>query len=307
VADEAWADCVADLCAACDKSGSRHRLFPVGLCEDAYKLHPDIAGINFMRLQSVSEKAQPPVLLNQLMHELARLLLDRPRAGSKPSAAGPAPIRVFLSHAKHDGLDLTAGVRGYIAAHTQMDTFFDAHDIPPSSEWKEVLHEAAGDRQNALLILQTDAYSTREWCRIEVLQAKLGWVPALRVDALSDQEGRSFPYLGNIPAAKWPAASGCDPYETILGLLLYEVLRASYFPKRVAALARLYGITRPLKAIPYPPELLTLLAMQRIQKEQPGTVFVYPDPPLGTEERMLLREMAPEVTIMTATQIPSLA
>jgi hypothetical protein len=216
-------------------------------------------------------------------------------------------LRVFLSHAKHDGLDLAREIRAYIASHTHMNTFFDAHDIPPGTAWKQVLYEEAGDRQNALLILQTDAYSTREWCRIEVLQAKLGWVPTLLVHALRTSERRAFPYLGNVPTVIWPSSChGEEAYEYVLGMLLYEVLRGAYFPRRVKALATLYGVSQPLKAIPYPPELLTLVAMHRLLHTDPATIFVYPDPPLGTEERRLLGEAMPHISWITPTLIPSI-
>ena len=308
VADSVWGDCVARIWDTYKQAGQAHRVYPVALSEYAFKLHPTLAEVNFIRLPLTMADMQEQSLLNQITHELSRLLLHQPRTSDAGAhrAAGPAPLRVFLSHAKHDGLDLAQGVRAYIAAHTQMETFFDTHDIPPGTEWKKVLYEEAGDTQNALLILQTDLYSTREWCRLEVLQAKLGWVPTLLVNAISTYERRGFPYLGNIPTAKWPPSSEGDPYETVLGMFLYEVLRAAYFPRKVNALAELYSVKRALKAIPYPPELLTLLAMHRILQEYPDTIFVYPDPPLGTEERQLLREAMPHASLITPTLIPSL-
>jgi SLOG-like protein/TIR domain-containing protein len=315
VDDSIWGEYVAAIHGECEKAATdaegypQHRVFPVSLSQHAFKLHPTIAEINYMRLHDVPKAQQTQTLLNGFTHELARLLLDRPQVGDEDRMrkAGPAPIRVFLSHAKSGGLDLAQDVRQHIAQQTQLDTFFDAHDIPPGSQWRDVLLEEAGSGINALLVLQTDAYSTREWCRIEALQAKLGWVPTVVVQAVEQVEVRSFPYLGNVPTIRWPIADAAAPWGDVLGKLLYEVLRAAYFPKWVEYVAALYGVKQPLKPLPYPPELLTLLSMTRHEQEHPGTAFVYPDPPLGTEELEILHEASPNLRMMTPICLPMLA
>jgi TIR domain-containing protein len=309
VIDREWGNYVVKIWENCAKTGSTHRLYPVALTPQAFNLNSEIAEVNFIRLQDISEVgAQAKSLLNQLTHELSRLLLNIPRAimADSQNAAGPAPVTVFLSHAKKDGLQLALKVKNYIASETQLNTFFDAHDIPPSTTWKNVLNEAAGNSLNALLVLQTDEYSAREWCRLEILQAKLGWVPSLVVNACEKQERRTFPYLGNLPSVRWPGIGDGDLLRTIISLLLYEVLSAAYFPLRVAALAKLYSIPNPLYAIPYPPELLTILQMKRYLTENSGTTFIYPDPPVGSEERSLWVEAGPEIRTITPTLLPCL-
>ncbi len=398
VADPAWGAYVAGIQTQCLAAGTpsggypQHRLVPVSLCANAFKLNPEIADVNFLRLHTLPEAQQTQALLNGVTHELARLLLNRPQVGDEQQmrAAGPAPVRVFLSHAKHGGLDLTDSVRDYIARRTQLETFFDVHDIPTGSGWRKVLREAAaGEGVNALLVLQTDAYSSREWCRIEAMQAKLGWVPMVVVQAIEHAELRGFPYLGNVPTVRWPAAGlseyltelvsrlatlrsiddaeasrlggtvvdaieseisesikelkqlrrsiaervatfggrvqsvdplrcqqfqqlmgpapeSSDAWGQVIGTLLYEVLRAAYFPLWVEYAAALHNVRQPLRALSYPPELLTLLAMQRHVKEQPGTVFVYPEPPLGTEEVEMLCEAAPDLRFVTPIRLPLL-
>jgi hypothetical protein len=172
-----------------------------------------------------------------------------------------------------------------------------------------VLCEEAGGGINALLVLQTDAYSTREWCRIEAIKAKLGWVPTVVVQAIEQAEIRSFPYLGNVPTIRWPlpVPDSADPWSIVLGKLLYEVLRAAYFPEWVRYVAELYGLRRSFRALPYPPELLTLLSMHRWVGKHASTLFVYPDPPLGTEELEILHEAAPNLEIATPIRLPLLA
>lgn len=315
VDDPMWAEYVAAIHEECEKGATdaegypQHRVYPVSLTEHAFKLHPEIAEINYLSLHNVPEAHQAQALLNGVTHELARLLLDRPQVGDEDRMrrAGPAPVRVFLSHAKSGGLDLAQDVRQYIARQTQLETFFDAHDIPQGTKWRDVLLEEAGSGINALLVLQTDAYSTREWCRIEALQAKLGWVPTVVVQAVEQAEVRSFPYLGNVPTVRWPVADSTDPWGAVLGRLLYEVLRAAYFPKWVKYVAALYGVKQALKPLPYPPELLTLLSMNRHERKLPGTAFMYPDPPLGTEELEILHEAAPDLRMVTPICLPMFA
>ena len=138
-----------------------------------------------------------------------------------------------------------------------------------------------------------------------MLQAKQGWLPALVINACKQGERRTFPYTGNLPSVRWPLEGDADPYGTILGLLLFEVLHAAYFPIRVASLANLLGIRSQFFPIPYPPELLTVLEMKRILSSNPKTTFVYPNPPLGTEERALLKEAAPEIKMVTPILFPT--
>lgn len=50
-----------------------------------------------------------------------------------------------------------------------------------------------------MLAFHTDQYSSRPWCRREVLEAKRLGAHILIVDALEAGDPRSFPYGGNVP------------------------------------------------------------------------------------------------------------
>jgi len=144
---------------------------------------------------------------------------------------------------------------------------------------------------------------------VEALNAKLGWVPTVVVQAVERVEIRSFPYLGNLPTMRWPLPVGnsADPWGVVVGRLLYEVLRAAYFPKWTRYVTALYRVEGPVRALPYPPELLTVLSMRRQLQKHPNTLFVYPDPPLGTEELEILHESAPDLKIFTPIRLPLFA
>src|SRR6185295_282946 len=59
---------------------------------------------------------------------------------------------------------------------------------------------------SALVAVLTDTWSSREWCRREVLEAKLAARPLVVVDALEARVIRLFPYLGNAVTLRWRAA-----------------------------------------------------------------------------------------------------
>jgi len=158
VVNPEWRKYLIGLCQKCEKESRIHRFYPVALSSNSFKISSQIAETNFIRLQDTPEVDQVGVLLAQLAHELSRLILDQPRARRSTAAhpAGPAPVTIFLSHAKQDGLQLAKGFREYIVANTQLSFFFDARDIPPSTQWQQVLKQASGSRVNALLIFNTD-------------------------------------------------------------------------------------------------------------------------------------------------------
>ena len=83
----------------------------------------------------------------------------------------------------------------------------DSGDIPAGSRFAEEIEEGVED--SSLLCVLTDNYSTREWCRKEIILAKQHQRPVVVIAAFNRQEVRSFPYLGNLPVLRWP----CIPAE----------------------------------------------------------------------------------------------
>ena len=71
------------------------------------------------------------------------------------------------------------------------------------------------------MIVLTDNYATREWCRTEVILAKEHDRPIVVVNALESHEIRSFPYIGNVPVIRWIKGSPYGPID----LLLKETVR----------------------------------------------------------------------------------
>lgn len=284
VAEHRWRS-FADALAR--SAGEGDVVVPVALTRPENLSH-ELGQLQAIRLHDLSEPDQSAVLLNRVMHDLCRLL--------DPAAA---KVKVFLSHAKHDGLDITRTVQRHLHEEAGIDEFFDATDIPDGIRFAEFIKTSAGSVP-ALLAVQTDSYASREWCRLEVLEAKRRRVPIVVLAAVENRETRSFPYMGNVPVVRW---RGEASLAAVVAALLGEVLRNRYFPLRVRAISKHHVIGALDQVLAYPPELLTVLAYRADLREKGQTLvrYIYPDPPLGSEELQLLRELDPDVEPITPT------
>lgn len=298
---DAWGEYVAGLWHACANPTAPQMLLPVGVSDQAYKLHEHVAASQFIRLPRARRLR---ALSNQVLHDLCRLMLDRQgEIGGVQAAAGLEPVKIFLSHSKHDhGVRIAEEIRDHIAADTQLKSFFDAVDIPTGSDWSKVLLQEAAGR--ALLVIKTDSYASRPWCQREVLTGKESRMPILVLDAVEKREPRSFPYLGNNPTLRWDPDDPQRIPKTI-GALLYTVLGNAYFKARVEGLSRLYGLAEEPIILGSPPELLIAAQLFKQGLWSVQGLVIYPDPPLGTDELERLRALQPGVELITPTMLPN--
>lgn len=273
VVDQAWPGYVASIV----RRAPADLVIPVALTPVEH-LPTDLRALRTVDLSDVEDDDRPTVLLNRVMHDMA-LRLD----------TSSATVKVFISHAKQDGLPITRKVRRYFHEVAGLDDFFDAADVPFGSRIADEITSAAGTAV-AFLAIQTDAYARRDWCRAEVLEAKRHGVPIVVLAALRVGEHRAFPYLGNVPVVRW---NGDSSLRAVVNVLLREVLRTRYFPRSVNALCRTYGLDPHHQVSAYPPELLGAMR-HRNEAEAAGRpvgYLLYPDPPLGTEELDVIRDL----------------
>lgn len=265
------------------------RLLPVHLSPLVARLPKELGRLHALRLMEEKDQAQWPArLVHDVDHELCRLLLNQPRGVGAPGDSGlsPAPVRLFVSHAKRDGAQLATQLKDYIEKRTRLETFFDAKDIAPGYPFNVEIFKSI--ERSALVVLQTDAYASREWCRREVIEAKRLGRPLLVVDALERGEERSFPYLGNVPTLRWNREKESEEQlcRRIVDAALREVLRCTYFVRHFRQFCEAYGSLPELTVQPRPPELLS--AVEGAGRQ---SVIVYPDPPLGDEEVEILSQL----------------
>ena len=168
-------------------------------------------------------------------------------------------------------------------------------DIPAGLSFREVLlHQV---ETSAVVAVHTDAYSSREWCRREVIEAKRRLVPMIVIDCLRDIDQRSIPYMGNVPVVRMNPDRQ-NRIDTVIGCLLDEIFRTYLWRCRVEPFRDAY----PNVLFTARPAELLSLAMLPLQQSEAGPAVVYPEPLLGADEARLFAEIAPHVPVLTLTE-----
>lgn len=239
-----------------------HDLLIVGLTESVTSFDENFTRSNMVRAWDLDPSRLERGVTNAILHNLCRHLAD-----------DDAPVAVFLSHAKVDGESLARSVQRHLSEETQLGKFFDTNDIAQGSTFADVIDEAIAAPDTAMLVIRTDAYSSRAWCRREVLRAKELMVPMVVLDATRRGPSRAFPYLGNARIITMPSEVVFEPEgeipdlpvdlgDRLVGATLRTVLRHRYFRHRVDDLTSLSGRTPAWTVFPRAPELLTVLHHQ---------------------------------------------
>lgn len=298
IADK-WGQLVTNLLGEYSPAGaSPHRVVPVALDEGGLQLAPTLNYTNFVRLDVRQGNERERHLVLHIAVRALRALQDLPQAGSRPADELPdIPIRLFISHAKKDLPSDPAAiaegpVKAILATLTQLPVrgWYDSADIPPGGRFPDEIQNGVLN-SSALVAVLTDNWSSREWCRRELLEAKLAARPLVLVDAIEARVIRLFPYLGNAVTLRWRAAIAsfdttdalwidrktaweAEDAALVIETALLEALRYQYEHRRL-----LRSIGQKEVALGTPPEALTLAHLPA------GTTRVwYPDPPLGREE-----------------------
>ena len=197
--------------------------------------------------------------------------------------ADKTPINVFISHSKQgngnlrdkEGEQTAAAVRDFLYSDTKLNAFFDVHDILDGYKFADQIR--ANVSKSSLLILFTDTYSSREWCRIEALTAKEHHIPIVAVFMVRGSVDRVFPYIGNIPSTVFDGN-----WRRVINLLLRTTLdqiNEKELLKTEENETTVY--------LPYPPEAYNMSLL----KAETNKVL-YPEPPLGNEELDVLNHIA---------------
>lgn len=337
VVDPSWRAYLRDLTQI-----TKALLVPVALHRAAYQLPGEINRLNFLRLDRVTDpdswtreqrlEVRRQRLLSLLTQVVGRLLTGFQEAAATGQTshpgAGPTtepipwlerptpPIRVFISHAKADGVPIAEALRHTILQHGQLQAFFDESDLAIGYGFASTLERGAGfgtalaeGGTAAMIAVYTDAYAHRPWCQRELRLARIpepiapreGGVPCWRakplvvVEALQQGNTRFLPEAGYAPLLTW------QPKEvgTLIDRLLRELLFFSFNQMRAQRLPQAKDGGR--HALNCPPDL-HLLRYLKCRDPKLTEVAVPPPGPAG-EDRTALEDLAGGIRIRTFHEI----
>ncbi len=295
----AWIEFVKGAIALTPLASSPHHVLPVALDQDGFGLGDAIHILPATLATGVSAGDARDRRLAEVSFHIAARSIQLLEHGKVPAIAPDrmkAPVSIFLSHAKadldkqhHD--DPVRQVRALLN-ELPVEQWFDAQQIASGQDFADAI--SAGIRDSSILLaFQTDHYSSRPWCRREVLEAKHFGAHVLIVDALQSGEPRSFPYGGNVPTVRWQFRE--DARVDAQRVIDRAVLEALRFKHNRAVLD---SIAEPDECVlPAAPEALTLAtACADVDRAK---TFLYPDPPLGREELQVLQQLRPRARFLT--------
>lgn len=259
-------------------------ILPVALFEYAFDISTKLKMTQFIRLKTYSIHDNWSEFKMRLFDSLIRFLKDK----------STKKLQLFISHSKKDsdelGKNKAEELREYLRRDTKLDSFFDANEIQDGYDFGKQIKDNLED--SLLVILKTNTYSEREWCRIEALVGKNNMLPTIAVSLINGEVKRNFPYLGNVPLIRYD-----ENWSDVINLLLRTALN-QYHQKALLDILKTETANLNFEILPFTPELFSFSILS------PDTTCVlYPEPPLGTEEIDLLRKLKNEIRFLTPMQI----
>ena len=267
-----------------DASNGRHLMLVVAMDERQGRSftakRPELEALQLLQTHSLGEYAvRPAMLALRILHESRVLLGDRATA---VNGQRPGYLRLFISHAKMDGLPLAHALKHHIESTGWLEDFYDVDDLPPGRNWQRELEQGVGS--SLIVMLRTEAYDGRYWCKQEVLWADEYATPAVLVDARTNLNHPA----GILPFERVPTVRIPDGnLLRILFLALREGLRFLHFARRVEEMRQSRTLPTPLelRVFSFPPSMSALLRACRSLTDStaPDATprwILYPDPPL---------------------------
>lgn len=302
--DNALWDWLAECWASTNASNGRHAMLVLPMDErigrELSTKRPTLATIQLLQTYDLGERAiRPAMFALRLLHE-SRVLL----AAALPATAGykPGYLRLFISHAKMDGLPLAHALKHQIEQLKWLQGFYDVDDLPAGRDWQKELERGVGS--SLIVMLRTEVYDSRPWCKQEVLWADEYATPAVLVDARTslNHPAGVLPF-DRVPTVRIPDGN----LIRILFLALREGLRFLLFMRRTEQMKQSGALPSPveMRVFSFAPSMSALLRSCRSlaeSKEPPTTLrlILYPDPPLRAgffeAAQALVAECAPPGT-----------
>lgn len=302
-ADAGYVGWVKDLAARTEAAGLRARIFPVAIDGALVRTGVIEQAVRWDKWGGIDAEQCLHRLTSDLTYQFCRMLrsyleqLRRPEEDEEALEKYLRKVQIFLSHSKrdNDGERIAQLIRQELVEGGGLASFFDVKDIPPGIPFDRVILSQV--RVSAVVAIYTDSFSSREWCRREIIEAKRWSVPLVVANCISDTDERGFPYLGNVPVVRMDPAK-VDRVDQVIARLLDEVLKDFLWRCKVKVVSD--SLTENVVFLPRPPELISLAVLGELRGE--NTTLVYPDPPLGSEEQRLFETIAPEVRLRSMTE-----
>ncbi len=282
--DAAMWDWLAECWRVTNASNGRHAMVAVPMDERVGRLFSTkraaLARLQLLQVHDLGEPAIRPAMLSlRLLHECRIVLAEALKKTGDPTAGH---LRLFISHAKMDGLPLARALKHQIEELKWLPDFYDVDDLPSGRDWQKELEKGVGS--SLIVMLRTEAYDSRYWCQQEVLWADEYATPAVLVDARTslNHPAGVLPF-DRVPTVRIPDGN----LVRILFLALREGLRFLYFMRRVEEMKKSGNVPDPavMRVFSFAPSMSALLRACGVladSKEPPTTprLILYPDPPL---------------------------
>lgn len=303
VADPAWVAWASDLTNRAEAAGLSVRVFPVAIDRKVLEVGLTEQAVRWDTWTAVTPEERRRKLIGSLTYQFCRMLrhylaqLKHPTKDEDALLQYLTKVAIFLSHSKHDpdGERIAKLIRDHLyrGEGDNLASFFDVHDIPAGLRFNKVILEKV--KVSAVVAIHTDSYSSREWCRREIIEAKRWSVPLVVANCVTDIDERTFPYMGNVPLVRMDPNTA-DRIDSVVRRLLDEVLKDFLWRCRTELVVG--KAASDVTFLPRPPELISLAAL----KDLSSATLVYPDPPIGAEEQRLFEVIAPAVRLRSMTE-----
>ena len=280
-----WDEYIKELLVKQDNGALK--IFAVKLSKYAFDINPLLQEEQFICLKNENIETD--------WHEFQIRLYDNILRYLKSYKVGQK-LKLFISHSKKDkdhlGESTAISLRDYLRSDTKLDSFFDVNDILDGHQFAQQIQ--SGIASSLLVIIESDTYSEREWCRIEAISGKKNNVPSILVNVLNGVSSRTFPYLGNMPKIRFNGK-----WDDVIILLLRTALDQYYEKEYLEQLVMKCDLQNT-SILPVPPELMNLINIEDNIKS-----ILYPEPPLGREELEVLNKNGKITSFVTPSQLYS--
>lgn len=271
---EVWRKYIDNLAEHADE---KNKIYGIGLYKYAFEISSKAEKIQAIKLNKDCFVDDWNLIQTRLLESFYRLLTNPEQK-----------IKLFISHAKKDGLYEAKGLRDYLNSSTKLSTFFDENDILDGNDFAKQIEENV--TSSLLVVLNSDIYADREWCRNEMLIAKRNDIPTVIVNCVKKRVKRTFPYIGNYPMVQYS-----DNWTEMIVVLLKTALNQVYQKQLLETIKT--RISKIDDFIPHNPELFSFINISNDKKN-----ILYPEPPLGKEEQLVLTDFNNKISFVTPTE-----